>query len=55
MVVNLYPFEATVARGAGFAACIEQIDVGGPAMIRAAAKNHDGVAVLTDPGDYAGS
>ena len=54
LVVNLYPFEAAVASGAGFAGCIEQIDVGGPAMIRAAAKNHDGVAVVTEPADYAG-
>lgn len=53
LVANLYPFEATRARGAGFAECIEQIDVGGPAMIRAAAKNHDRVAVLVDPADYA--
>ena len=53
LVVNLYPFEATVASGAGPAACIEQIDIGGPAMLRAAAKNHDGVAVLVDPADYA--
>ncbi|MFL5335777.1 MAG: bifunctional phosphoribosylaminoimidazolecarboxamide formyltransferase/IMP cyclohydrolase [Geminicoccaceae bacterium] len=53
VVVNLYPFEATVAAGGDFAACIEQIDVGGPAMIRAAAKNHDGVAVVVDPADYA--
>lgn len=52
VVVNLYPFEATLASGADFASCIEQIDVGGPAMIRAAAKNHDGVAVVVDPGDY---
>jgi phosphoribosylaminoimidazolecarboxamide formyltransferase/IMP cyclohydrolase len=52
VVVNLYPFEATLAAGGGFAACVEQIDVGGPAMIRAAAKNHDGVAVVVDPGDY---
>lgn len=53
VVVNLYPFEATLASGAEFAACIEQIDVGGPAMIRAAAKNHDGVAVVVEPADYA--
>ena len=53
LVVNLYPFEETVARGGGFAACIENIDIGGPAMIRAAAKNHDDVAVLVDAGDYA--
>src|SRR5579864_3147171 len=53
LVVNLYPFEATVARGADFETCIENIDIGGPALIRGAAKNHDFVAVLTDPADYA--
>ena len=53
LVSNLYPFEATVASGADEAACIENIDVGGPAMIRAAAKNHDFVAVVTSPADYA--
>ena len=53
LVVNLYPFEATVARGAGYAECIENIDIGGPAMIRAAAKNHRFVACVTDPEDYA--
>ncbi|MFZ0147037.1 MAG: bifunctional phosphoribosylaminoimidazolecarboxamide formyltransferase/IMP cyclohydrolase [Xanthobacteraceae bacterium] len=53
VVVNLYPFEATVAGGGDFAACIENIDIGGPAMIRAAAKNHDDVAVLVDASDYA--
>jgi phosphoribosylaminoimidazolecarboxamide formyltransferase/IMP cyclohydrolase len=53
LVVNLYPFEATAARGADFAACIENIDIGGPAMIRAAAKNHDDVAVVVEAGDYA--
>ncbi|RMH48414.1 MAG: bifunctional phosphoribosylaminoimidazolecarboxamide formyltransferase/IMP cyclohydrolase PurH [Alphaproteobacteria bacterium] len=53
LVVSLYPFEATVAAGADRAACIEQIDIGGPAMIRAAAKNHADVAVVTDPADYA--
>jgi phosphoribosylaminoimidazolecarboxamide formyltransferase / IMP cyclohydrolase len=53
LVSNLYPFEATLASGAGEADCIENIDVGGPAMIRAAAKNHDFVAVVTSPGDYA--
>ena len=52
LVVTLYPFEATVARGAAVADCIENIDIGGPALIRAAAKNHDGVAVCTDPADY---
>jgi phosphoribosylaminoimidazolecarboxamide formyltransferase/IMP cyclohydrolase len=53
LVVNLYPFEETVARGADFATCVENIDIGGPAMIRAAAKNHDDVAVLVDAADYA--
>ena len=53
LVVNLYPFEATLAKGAPAAECVENIDIGGPAMIRAAAKNHDDVAVLVDPGDYA--
>ena len=53
LVVNLYPFEATVARGADYDTCIENIDIGGPAMIRAAAKNHKFVAVVTDPEDYA--
>ena len=52
VVVNLYPFEATVARKASFEDTVEQIDVGGPAMIRAAAKNHADVAVLTDTSDY---
>jgi phosphoribosylaminoimidazolecarboxamide formyltransferase/IMP cyclohydrolase len=53
VVVNLYPFEATVARGAAFDDCIENIDIGGPALIRAAAKNHDFVAVVTDADHYA--
>src|ERR671935_886727 len=53
LVVSLYPFEATVAKGAGFETCIENIDIGGPAMIRAAAKNHADVAVVVDPSDYA--
>ncbi|HUW80637.1 MAG TPA: bifunctional phosphoribosylaminoimidazolecarboxamide formyltransferase/IMP cyclohydrolase [Acidocella sp.] len=53
VAVNLYPFEATVARGAAFADCIENIDIGGPAMIRSAAKNHESVAVLTEPEHYA--
>jgi len=52
IAVNLYPFEATVSRGGSFSECIENIDIGGPAMIRSAAKNHDFVAVLTDPGQY---
>ena len=53
LVSNLYPFEATLGAGADEATCIENIDVGGPAMIRAAAKNHDFVAVATSPADYA--
>jgi phosphoribosylaminoimidazolecarboxamide formyltransferase / IMP cyclohydrolase len=53
LVVNLYPFEETAARGGDFANCIENIDIGGPAMIRAAAKNHNDVAVVVEPGDYA--
>ena len=53
LVVNLYPFEATVAKGADFDEAIENIDIGGPAMIRAAAKNHGFVAVVVDPADYA--
>jgi phosphoribosylaminoimidazolecarboxamide formyltransferase/IMP cyclohydrolase len=52
LVVNLYPFEATVAKGAGYADCVENIDIGGPAMIRAAAKNHADVAVVVDAADY---
>lgn len=54
LIVNLYPFEETVAKGADHATCIENIDIGGPAMIRAASKNHRFVAVVTDPADYAG-
>src|SRR3954454_15450465 len=53
VAVNLYPFEATVAKGAPYDECVENIDIGGPALIRAAAKNHDFVAVLTDPAEYA--
>jgi phosphoribosylaminoimidazolecarboxamide formyltransferase/IMP cyclohydrolase len=53
LVCNLYPFEGAVARGAGFEETIENIDVGGPAMIRAGAKNHDWVTVVVDPDDYA--
>lgn len=52
LIVNLYPFEATVAKGADYATCIENIDIGGPAMIRAAAKNHRFVSVVTDAADY---
>ena len=53
LVVNLYPFEAAVAAGKPFDDCIENIDIGGPAMIRAAAKNHADVAVVVDVADYA--
>ncbi len=52
IVVNLYPFEETIAKGADFDTCIENIDIGGPAMIRSAAKNHAGVTVVVDPVDY---
>ncbi len=52
LCVNLYPFEATVAKGAAFDECIENIDIGGPALIRAAAKNHAFVTVVVDPADY---
>jgi len=53
LICNLYPFAATVAAGASPEDCIENIDIGGPALIRAAAKNHDAVTVVTDPNDYA--
>src|SRR3954470_16738325 len=53
LVCNLYPFEATVARGADFETTIENIDIGGPAMTRSAAKNHDWVTVVVDVEDYA--
>ena len=52
VIVNLYPFEATIAKGADFDEAIENIDIGGPAMIRASAKNHDYVTLVTDPADY---
>ena len=52
VVVNLYPFSETVASGADFDACVEQIDIGGPSMVRAAAKNHPSVAVVVDPARY---
>jgi phosphoribosylaminoimidazolecarboxamide formyltransferase / IMP cyclohydrolase len=52
LAVNLYPFETTVRTGGDFDACIENIDIGGPALIRAGAKNHDGVTVLVEPADY---
>ncbi|MEO1252581.1 MAG: bifunctional phosphoribosylaminoimidazolecarboxamide formyltransferase/IMP cyclohydrolase [Pseudomonadota bacterium] len=54
LVVNLYPFQETLRAGADFETCIENIDIGGPAMLRAAAKNHRYVAVVTDPADYEG-
>ena len=52
VVVNLYPFEETVASGADYDECVEQIDIGGPSMVRAAAKNHPSVAVVTSPQQY---
>jgi phosphoribosylaminoimidazolecarboxamide formyltransferase/IMP cyclohydrolase len=52
VVVNLYPFEATVKKGAKFGECIENIDIGGPSMIRSAAKNHEDVVVIVNPADY---
>src|SRR5690606_28779412 len=52
VVCNLYPFAETVASGAGQDECVEQIDIGGPSMVRAAAKNHRSVAVVTDPAAY---
>ena len=54
VVVNLYPFEATVAKGAGRDEIIENIDIGGPSMVRSAAKNHAYVTIVTNPADYAG-
>jgi phosphoribosylaminoimidazolecarboxamide formyltransferase/IMP cyclohydrolase len=54
VVSNLYPFEATLARGAGFEDCVENIDIGGPALTRAAAKNHAFVAIVTEAAQYAG-
>lgn len=53
LVANLYPFEATVAAGSAYNHCVENIDIGGPAMIRAAAKNHAAVTVVVAPDDYA--
>ena len=52
VVVNLYPFAATVAKGASRDEIIENIDIGGPSMVRSAAKNHDAVVIVTDPADY---
>ena len=54
VVVNLYPFARTVAKGAGREEIIENIDIGGPSLVRSAAKNHEFVAIVTDPADYAG-
>ena len=54
VVVNLYPFEATVAKGADRDEVIENIDIGGPSMVRSAAKNHAFVTIITDPADYTG-
>jgi len=52
VVVNLYPFKQTVAKGADYETCVENIDIGGPAMVRSAAKNHASVAIVTDPAQY---
>ena len=52
VVINLYPFEETVRKGGNFENCIEQIDIGGPAMVRSAAKNHHDVLIVVDPSDY---
>ena len=52
VIINLYPFAATIASGADYAECIEQIDIGGPSMLRGAAKNHGSVAVLSSPNQY---
>jgi len=52
VAINLYPFEATVAAGSDYDTCIENIDIGGPAMVRSAAKNHRYVSIVTDPADY---
>jgi phosphoribosylaminoimidazolecarboxamide formyltransferase/IMP cyclohydrolase len=52
IVINLYPFTQTISSGAKFAECIEQIDIGGPSMLRGAAKNHNSVAVISDPSQY---
>ena len=54
VIINLYPFAATIASGAAYAECIEQIDIGGPSMLRGAAKNHSSVAVLSSPSQYDG-
>ncbi|MEZ5690093.1 MAG: bifunctional phosphoribosylaminoimidazolecarboxamide formyltransferase/IMP cyclohydrolase [Rickettsiales bacterium] len=53
VVINLYPFEETVAKGANFNSCVENIDIGGPSMVRSAAKNHEYITIVTSPNDYA--
>ena len=52
VIINLYPFAATIASGADYVECIEQIDIGGPSMLRGAAKNHNSVAVISNPNQY---
>ena len=52
LVVNLYPFRETVAKGGDYDNCVENIDIGGPAMVRASAKNHNRVSIIVDPADY---
>ena len=54
VIINLYPFAATIASGADFTECIEQIDIGGPSMLRGAAKNHGSIAVISSPSQYDG-
>lgn len=53
VIMNLYPFQATVASGAGFEMCIENIDIGGPSMLRSSAKNHAYVTIVSSVGQYA--
>lgn len=53
VVCNLYPFEQAVAKGGDYDTCVENIDIGGPSMVRSAAKNHRSVAIVTDPSQYA--
>lgn len=52
-ILNLYPFEATVAKGSAFEECVENIDIGGPSMLRSTAKNHAFTTIVTDPSQYA--
>lgn len=51
-ILNLYPFEATVAKGSAFEECVENIDIGGPSMLRSTAKNHAFTTIVTDPSQY---